>query len=136
MPKKSKTDKYYYACGKRKTAVATVRLYEGGTGSLEVNKKDGKQFFPVALLLDVVYSPLKLLNLDNNFDIVVRVKGGGISAQAQAIRHGVARALVDFNNEYKLSLKQEWYLTRDPRRSERKKPGKIGARKSKQWSKR
>lgn len=125
-----KTQKqYFYATGRRKTAVAQVRVYPGGSGKVTVNEK------PVSG--EPVYlAPLKLVGLSSSTDITVKVLGGGTAGQQEAIRHGIARAIVVMDEEYKTTLRKAGYLTRDPREKERKKPGLLGARRSPQWSKR
>lgn len=115
--------------GRRKTAIARVRL-TSGSGSAEINGKK------VAELHPTIKEPLELAGLDKKVDFTVKVVGGGASGQIEAIRHGIARALVKFEPEAKSILKKGGFLTRDPRAKERKKPGLKGARKSPQWSKR
>ncbi|MBD3270582.1 30S ribosomal protein S9 [Candidatus Peregrinibacteria bacterium] len=134
--KKPSIQEYYYGLGKRKTAVARVRLYKNGKGELTVNEKTGKTYFPVKELLEVINSPLKLTSLAKKFDISVKVDGGGSTAQADAIRHGIARALLDFDGELRPTLKKAGFLTRDSRTKERKKPGLKRARRAPQFSKR
>ncbi len=121
--------------GRRKTSVARVYLKKG-SGNILVNKKDFKEFFPIALLQNKLNRPFELTETVNEYDVMVNVKGGGINGQAEAIRLGIARALVDINAEYKPLLKAEGLMTRDPRMVERKKPGQPGARKKFQFSKR
>jgi len=128
---------YYYGMGRRKTAVARVRLYPNGDGSITVNGKSAQAYFgtretPTA----TINAPLRLLELGNVYSMSVRVVGGGTSGQAGAIRHAVARALLRVNPECKLALRKAGYLTRDPRMKERKKPGLKRARKAPQYTKR
>jgi len=124
------------ATGKRKTAVARVWLMPG-TGKVTVNGKDLKEYFADHIVAeDVIYAPFKLTNLMGKFDVLTTVKGGGKSAQAEAIRHGIARALVTFSPELKPILKKAGFVTRDPREKERKKYGLHGARRGQQYSKR
>lgn len=123
--------------GRRKTAVARVFLNEAGTGELEVNKRPLATFFPVELLQLKVLEPFKATGLNaSEFDIKVNVAGGGITGQAEAVRLGIARALVEINEEYRSPLKQAGLMTRDSRKVERKKYGRKKARKSTQFSKR
>lgn len=127
---------YYYGTGKRKTAVARVRLYKNGKGDLTVNNQEGGSFFKLKKLLATINSPLKLTSLTKKFDISVMVSGGGIVAQAEAIRHGIARALLKYDDALRITLKKAGLLTRDPRVKERKKPGLKRARRAPQFSKR
>ncbi len=125
-----------YATGKRKTAVARVWLMPG-TGKVTVNGKDLKEYFYDHIVAEgVIYAPFKLTNLMGKFDVLTTVKGGGKSAQAEAIRHGIARALVTYSPELKPILKKAGFITRDPREKERKKYGLHGARRGQQYSKR
>jgi small subunit ribosomal protein S9 len=121
--------------GRRKTSVARVYLKKG-TGSVTVNKKDYKEFFPVAMLQSKIQQPFNLTETSGQYDVVVNVMGGGINGQAEAIRLGISRALVKINEEMKPALKAEGLMTRDPRMVERKKPGQPKARKKFQFSKR
>lgn len=121
--------------GRRKTSVARVYLKKG-SGNITVNKKDYKEVFPIALLQNKLNRPFELTETVNEYDVVVNVVGGGINGQAEAIRLGIARALVEVNAEYKPALKAEGLMTRDPRMVERKKPGQPKARKKFQFSKR
>jgi small subunit ribosomal protein S9 len=125
----------YYGTGKRKTAVARVFLRKG-TGKIIVNGKEFNRYFTVNTLRILARSPLIATNLVDAFDAYITAKGGGISAQADAIRLGIARALVKFNPELKKTLKENKMLTRDAREKERKKYGQPGARKRFQYSKR
>jgi small subunit ribosomal protein S9 len=128
---------YYYGMGRRKTAVARVRLFPNGDGSVTVNGKIGQAYFGQreALTTQVV-APLRLLEIAEQYSMTVRVVGGGTSGQAGAIRHGVARAMLRINPEWKQALRKAGYLTRDPRMKERKKPGLKRARKAPQYTKR
>ncbi len=121
--------------GRRKSAVARVYFQEG-KGNITINGKDLKVYFPSELMQYVVTQPLQVLNLIGNFDINVNLDGGGVKGQAEALRLGIARALVILNPEYKPALKAEGFMTRDPREVERKKPGQPKARKRFQFSKR
>jgi small subunit ribosomal protein S9 len=125
----------YYGTGRRKTAVARVYL-RPGTGKIVVNHRDFDEFFPNRVLKMVIRQPLLLTETDDKFDILVNVVGGGTSGQAGAIRHGISRALLDFNAELRPKLKSVGFLTRDARKVERKKPGQPKARKRFQFSKR
>jgi small subunit ribosomal protein S9 len=136
-PKKSSSvQEYYYGTGKRKTAVARVRLYKNGKGDLTVNEKEGEQYFALKKLFAVITAPLKLTSLNKKFNISVMVEGGGEVAQAEAIRHGISRALLQFDEALRTSLKKAGLLTRDSRVKERKKPGLHRARRAPQFSKR
>ena len=127
--------KYTYAVWKRKTASAQVRLFEG-KGKNKINNKDISDYIFRNDLFDVIYTPLKLLKLKDNFYFEVKVSWSGESAQAQAIRHGISRALVAKDESFRAILKEAGLLTRDARKVERKKPGRHKARKAMQWSKR
>jgi small subunit ribosomal protein S9 len=121
--------------GRRKTSVARVYLKKG-TGVVNVNNKDYKEFFPVAMLQSKVQQPFQLTDTVDQYDVTVNVVGGGINGQAEAIRLGISRALVKVSEEMKPLLKAEGLMTRDPRMVERKKPGQPKARKKFQFSKR
>ncbi|MBI2451283.1 MAG: 30S ribosomal protein S9 [Parcubacteria group bacterium] len=129
-------DKYFEAVGRRKTAVARVRLYPGKTEYI-VNEKKFSDYFPLIQLQKIVEDPIKRLKIqEEKIGISAKVAGGGIHAQAEAIRHGVSRALLDIDSEFRKRLKKAGFLTRDPRMKERKKYGLKGARKAPQWAKR
>jgi small subunit ribosomal protein S9 len=128
-------DIQYAATGRRKTAVARVIL-KPGKGTITVNKKPIDSYFNIETVKMIVKQPLETLSVSDQYDVTVRVKGGGYSGQAGAIRHGIARALVLYNNDFRAPLKKEGFLTRDPRCKERKKYGQKGARKRFQFSKR
>ena len=123
------------AIGRRKSAVARVYFQEG-KGNITINGKDLKIYFPSELMQYVVTQPLQVLNLTSNFDINLKLDGGGVKGQGEGLRLGIARALVLLNPEYKPALKAEGFMTRDPREVERKKPGQPKARKRFQFSKR
>jgi small subunit ribosomal protein S9 len=125
----------YYATGKRKEAVARVFL-RPGSGNIKVNGRAFEQYFPLTTLRTVVRQPLVLTETVEKFDALVNVGGGGISGQAGAVRHGIARALLRWNPELRKGLRTAGFLTRDPRTKERKKYGQPGARKRFQFSKR
>jgi len=128
-------DIQYYGTGRRKTSTARVYL-RPGTGEIKVNKKEFNQYFPNEALRMVIRQPLQLTETTSKFDILVNVAGGGPAGQAGAIRHGITRALMEFNLDLRPSLKQAGFVTRDPRIKERKKYGQKGARKRFQFSKR
>ena len=128
-------DIQYYGTGRRKTSTARVYL-RPGTGEIQVNKKGFDQYFPNQALRMVIRQPLQLTETVSKFDILVNVAGGGPAGQAGAIRHGITRALMEFNAELRPTLKQAGLVTRDPRIKERKKYGQKGARKRFQFSKR
>ncbi len=125
----------YYGTGRRKTAVARVYL-RPGSGNISVNRRDFDEFFPNQVLKMVIRQPLLLTETADKFDILVNVQGGGSTGQAGAIRHGIARALLEYNAELRPRLKAAGFLTRDPRKVERKKYGQPKARKRFQFSKR
>jgi len=127
----------YFATGRRKTSVARVRLIQNGKGSIIVNGKPLDEYFGLELLKQEVRRPLVLTDATEKFDVIARVAGGGVSGQAGALRHGIARALCLVDEEsYRPVLKDQGYLTRDPRMKERKKYGLKKARKASQFSKR
>ena len=130
--------KYFYAVGRRKTAVAKIKLYEakGSQSTLVINERTPDEYFPVVRLSEVAKSPLALAGEGSKFEAVVKVFGGGVNAQAEAIRLGISRAMVVFDETLKKSLKDKQFLTRDSRKVERKKAGLKKARKSPQWAKR
>ena len=129
------TDNRNYATGKRKTASARVYI-KPGTGTITVNKRKFEEYFVRETSQMIARQPLELLEAVDQFDVVVNVRGGGNAAQAEAVRHGIARALVAGDAERRPSLKRAGYLTRDSRKVERKKYGQPGARKRFQYSKR
>lgn len=128
--------KYIQSIGRRKRSVAQVRLYAGGSGAVTVNNKDIKDYFGTAGLRENAVIPLKEVGRTESVDITVRVVGGGMTGQSDAIKLGIARALVKEDETVKTSIKAKGLLTRDPRRKERKKFGLRGARRAKQWRKR
>ena len=130
--------KYFYATGRRKTSVAKVRVYDKAKEKgITINDKDYKEYFAKNdILIEKVNSPLKLLNFEGKFLISVKVLGGGSNGQAEAVRLGIARALLSMNEDFKKELRANDYLTRDPRKVERKKPGLKKARRAPQWKKR
>lgn len=128
---------YYWGTGRRKTAVARVRLQPQGEGKIMINKRDGMEYIGGSpRLREAINAPLKLLGFESKYNVLVNVNGGGIHGQVGAIRHGIARALLEIDPTYRLKLKQAGHLTRDPRMKERKKYGQKKARKRFQFSKR
>ena len=128
--------KYFYGTGRRKSSVARVRVYENGTGNITINGRDIDNYFGLDTLKMVVRQPLVTTDLLGKVDVNVTVAGGGVTGQAGAIRHGIARALLELNPEYRAALKAAGFLTRDPRMKERKKYGLKAARRAPQFSKR
>ena len=129
------TKPYFYGTGRRKHSVARVRVYNG-TGKMTINGRDINDYFGLETLKLLVNSPLVLTETEGKFDVVVNVVGGGCSGQAGAIRHGLSRALLQYNAELRQTLKKAGFLTRDPRMKERKKYGLKAARRAPQFSKR
>ncbi len=129
------TKPYFYGTGRRKSSVARVRVYTG-SGKITVNDRDIDDYFGLETLKLIVRQPLVLTQNIDKFDIVIRVSGGGVSGQAGAIRHGISRALLQFEESLRPALKKAGYLTRDPRMKERKKYGLKAARRAPQFSKR
>ncbi len=128
--------RYYQGTGRRKTAVARVRLFPG-SGEFVVNGRSPQEYFGAREFLQhTVTSPLALTGLQSAYNVLVKVRGGGMSGQAQAVRHGIARALLDANEELRPALRQAGFLTRDPRMKERKKVGLKRARKAPTYTKR
>ncbi|MEO6219638.1 MAG: 30S ribosomal protein S9 [Ginsengibacter sp.] len=128
-------EKQKNAVGRRKAAVTRVFLSKGD-GNITINGKDYKTYFPLVYLQNQVEAPFKSINAGDKFDVMVNAGGGGVKGQAEAVKLGIARALLEVNPEYRPALKEAGLLTRDPRSVERKKPGKKKARKSFQFSKR
>ncbi|KKS33484.1 MAG: 30S ribosomal protein S9 [Parcubacteria group bacterium GW2011_GWC2_42_12] len=128
--------KYIGAIGRRKTATAQVRLYKSGHGAMTVNHLKASEYFKEGELFSIVSQPLKLTGLAKDFNLTILVFGGGRKSQAEAVRHGIARALLEFNPELRASLKVKGWLERDARKKERKKPGLKKARRAPQWAKR
>lgn len=126
--------KYIETVGRRKTAAARVRITPSSKRSVKVNDKNHTDYFPTIELQNVILDPFD--ELEQSFTVTAVVKGGGIAAQAEAVRHGIARGLTEYDKELRGSLKKKGYLKRDPRTKERKKPGLRKARKRPQWSKR
>ena len=126
---------YYYGTGRRKSSVARVRVYPG-SGKITINDRDIDDYFGLETLKVIVRQPLETVGMTDKFDIVCRVQGGGVTGQAGAIRHGLARALLTYDESLRPALKKAGFLTRDPRMKERKKYGLKGARRAPQFSKR
>ena len=136
MATKSKAEKIvFYGTGRRKKAIARVRIIEG-KGNIKINGKPLDEYFGTETLKFIVKQPLTTTNTTSKYDVICNVKGGGFTGQAGAIRHGLSRALLQANGEFKLTLKQNGFLTRDSRMKERKKYGLKKARKAPQFSKR
>jgi len=127
---------YQYGTGRRKSSVARVRVYENGTGSIIINGRDIEEYFGLETLKMVVRQPMVATETLGKFDVVCTVAGGGVTGQAGAIRHGISRALLGVNPEFRATLKAAGFLTRDPRMKERKKYGLKAARRAPQFSKR
>lgn len=142
--KSAKKEKYFQTVGRRKESIAIIRLFtkkstdtiEGDNALVRVNDKDYRDYFSDKLLQSIVESPLRKLKSLNRFKATVLVRGGGLSGQADAIKHGLARALVEFDQNFRKKLKKGRFLTRDPRIKERRKYGLKKARKAPAWSKR
>ncbi|MBU4348024.1 30S ribosomal protein S9 [Patescibacteria group bacterium] len=127
--------RYIETVGRRKTSVARVRFFIDGS-DIKINGKDYKDYLKEPKLQGIILAPLVLLELENKYGFTIVVFGGGINSQAEAIRHGISRALIKFNEEFKKRLKKCGFVIRDPRMVERKKPGLRKARRAPQWSKR
>ena len=134
MTEKKKLEEYL-GTGRRKRAVSSVRL-RPGTGKIDVNGREFGTYFPLDVQRKAIMEPLKLVNKEGSYDLIIRAKGGGVEGQAIATRLGISRALVKENEELRPMLKAEGFMTRDPRKKERKKYGLKKARKSFQFSKR
>lgn len=132
----ARSRKYIRAIGRRKTAVAQVHLFPNGTGDIVVNGKKVEAFFPYPAHREMVLQPLIEVGQREKLDLSIKLAGGGVHAQAEASRHGVSRALVELNENFKKPLRKRGFLTRDARRVERKKPGLKKARRAPQWKKR
>ena len=126
---------YFYGTGRRKKSVARVRVYPG-TGNITINDRDIDDYFGLETLKLIVRQPLALTGTAEKFDIICKVQGGGVTGQAGAIRHGLSRALLQYDENLRPELKKAGFLTRDPRMKERKKYGLKGARRAPQFSKR
>jgi len=135
-PQVEKPEKYLEAVGRRKTAVARVRLFTRGEKTILVNNKPYNIYFPTLELQQIIQAPLQKMKCLDKFGVLAMVKGGGYHAQAEAVRHGIARVLILFNFDFRKRLKKAGYLTRDSRMRERKKFGLKRARRAPQWQKR
>ena len=127
---------YLYGTGRRKSSVARVHVFPNGTGSITINGRDIEEYFGLDTLKMIVRQPLVATASEGKVDVVATVKGGGVSGQAGALRHGIARALLLASEDYRPLLKKAGFLTRDPRMKERKKYGLTAARRAPQFSKR
>ena len=136
MTTKTNKEIYIEAIGRRKTASTRVRLYKSSRESFIVNDKELAEYFPTANLQSIVKDPFVKADLSQKFTVSAHIQGGGVSSQAEALRHGIARALVIHDPELRSQLKKAGFLKRDPREKERKKFGLKKARKAPQWSKR
>lgn len=127
---------YYEGIGRRKRASARVRLYAGGDGKFIVNEKDAADYFPRSGDIDIVWEPLRQVDMEKTFDVSVKVSGGGITGQRDAVRMGMARAILAYDAELRPAMRKGGFLTRDAREKERKKPGLKRARKAPTYTKR
>ncbi|MAE68311.1 MAG: 30S ribosomal protein S9 [Candidatus Peribacteraceae bacterium] len=127
---------YFYSAGKRKTAIARVKLFDGGKGDITINGKAIREYFPTNVHVENALAPLRITDNNKKFNAEISVKGGGKSAQSDAVRHGLSRSLLLVDPELRPVLKREGFLRRDARIKERKKPGLKGARRAPQFSKR
>lgn len=135
-PENGIKERYFEAVGRRKTAVARVRIFIRPNGDFVINEKDCRLYFPLVHQQQTIFSPLEKTKLKEKMGVMVKVFGGGFNAQAEAIRHGLARALILYKEGLKSVLKSAGYLKRDPRMVERKKFGLKKARRAPQWAKR
>ena len=126
---------YFYSSGKRKTAITRVKIFDNGSGEVTVNGKKHKEYF-AGVDRENAISPLALTNMKSSFDVEAMVLGGGKAAQSDAVRHGISRALILFNPDFRPELERVGFLRRDARIKERKKPGLKRARRAPQWAKR
>lgn len=133
--KGSRKGRYFYAVGRRKRAVAQVKLVVGA-GKIKINGRDYKDYFSTYFLRKIVHDAPICIGRPEGFDLEIKVEGGGLRGQAEAVRHGITRALVLFEPNFRKKLKKAGFLMRDPRKKERKKYGLKGARRAPQWSKR
>jgi small subunit ribosomal protein S9 len=131
-----KGKKFWQGIGRRKSAIALVKIFKEKEGPFLINEKPIEKYFPLFELQKTAKAPIELLKLENKFKILAQVRGGGLTAQSEAIRLGLARALVSFKEEFRKKLKKAGFLKRDPRVKERKKPGLKRARRAPQWQKR
>ena len=133
---KTKKERFFEAVGRRKTSTARIRIYSKQAGEILINNKPLALYCPTRELQETVCAALKITDYFNKFQVSAKVKGGGMTSQAEAVRHGIARALVVFDPELRKILKKTGFLTRDPRMRERKKFGLKRARRARQWRKR
>ncbi len=133
---KKHTEKYIEAVGRRKTAIARVRIYEASKTSFDINEREIENYFPTSQLQAIVRDAFTKVKLPVKFKVTARINGGGINSQAEALRHGIARALIAYDATLRKEIKPLGFLKRDPRAKERRKFGLKKARKSPQWSKR
>lgn len=136
METKKQTKEYYEAVGRRKTSSARVRVFPSSKNTFTINDKDIKTYFPTRELEKIVRDAVELVASDDKYEVTIKISGGGIHSQAEAARHGIARALVKKDENFKADLKKEGMLKRDGRSKERRKFGLKKARKAPQWSKR
>lgn len=139
IPKEKISEKYFFGVGRRKASVAQVRLYPGekiGEDEILINKRKVKEYFPTLTLQAAFMAPFRAVGMLNKFKVSALARGGGIKGQAEAVKLGIARALVKFDENYRKTLKDLKLLTRDSRKVERKKPGLKKARRAPQWNKR
>ena len=136
MPASTSKTQYFYSAGKRKTAIARVKLYDGGKGDITVNGKKIREYFPTQVHVENATAPLRITDNAKRFDAVITITGGGTSAQSDAVRHGLSRSLLLVDPDLRPTLKREGFLRRDARIKERKKPGLKRARRAPQFSKR
>jgi small subunit ribosomal protein S9 len=136
MTTEQKKRQYFGSVGKRKTAIARVKMYQEGTGEVTVNGLKMSKYFDTPFQLENAVAPLVLVDKKNAFDIEAIVTGGGKTAQSDAVRHGISRGLLIFNPDFRVELKRAGFLRRDARIKERKKPGLKRARRAPQWQKR
>jgi len=131
------SERYYYeGVGRRKTATARVRIYDEGSGEMLVNDKPIREYFPRTGDVEDILNPLRAVGMESRFDVTVRVKGGGVTGQSDAVRLGLARALLKYDEQLRQALRKAKLLTRDARAKERKKPGLKRARKAPTYTKR
>ena len=136
MAPKATTERYIETVGRRKTAIARARITPAARSIVSINNKEVKEYFDTEALQNVALEAFLKLGLTQQFAVTVIVRGGGIAGQATAVRHAIARALIEYDINLRGALKSEGFLKRDPRAKERRKPGLLKARKRKQWSKR
>ena len=136
VPEEKVIDRYFEAVGRRKTSVARVRLFTQGDKDITINGKPLETYFSSLELQQIFLSPLEKMKCLGSFKVSVKLQGGGSHSQAEAARHGIARALVEFNPDFRKKLRRAGFITRDPRVRERKKFGLKRARRAPQWSKR